>query len=286
MESIAQKRGHRGDLSSFITKLTGDPANFYTTREEIQDDAERLFQKVKARLPERFGRLPKVGCIVKQIEEYREKDSVAAFYYGPPEDGSRPGVYYINTYHPKSRPRYNMPALTAHEAVPGHHLQIALALELGELPHIRRHGMFTAYVEGWGLYSELVADEMGLYEDDLSRFGMLNYQAWRACRLVVDTGIHAMGWSRDRAIAFLKENVAFSEAEIINEIDRYIIWPGQALAYMIGRREIQALRDESLQALGSRFDIKAFHDEVLRHGALPLSTLRKLIERWRNQATD
>jgi prolyl oligopeptidase len=276
MEAIAKTP----DLKEFISRLKSDPANFYRDREELRADAQRLFEKARAGLPKQFGRHPKQDCVVKPIEEYREKDSVAAFYYPPPEDRSRPGIYYINTYNPTARPRYNLPALTVHEAVPGHHMQIAIALELEGLPHVRRHGHFTAYVEGWGLYSELLGVEMGLYDDDLSRFGMLTYQAWRACRLVVDTGLHALGWSRERAIEFFRENLALSETEIVNEIDRYIIWPGQALAYMIGRREIQKLREEARSRLGSRFDIRAFHDEVLRHGAVPLSTLRKLIEAW------
>lgn len=270
----------KGDLREFISKLKRDPANFYPTREELHRDAERLFRKAQSGLPALFGRLPKIECVVKPIEEYREKDSVAAFYYSAPEDGSRPAVYYINTFDPTSRPRYNLPALTVHEAVPGHHLQIAIAMELGDLPQFRRHGHFTAYVEGWGLYSETLGEDLGLYDDPLSRFGMLTYQAWRACRLVVDTGLHAMGWTRERAIRFFRDHLALSETEIVNEIDRYIIWPGQALAYMIGRREIQALRDEAKAKLGARFDLRAFHDEILRHGAVPLSTLRKLIEAW------
>jgi prolyl oligopeptidase len=173
-----------------------------------------------------------------------------------------------------------MPALAVHEAVPGHHLQIAFALEMEDLPRFRRNAGFTAFVEGWGLYSERLGDEMGLYEDDLSRFGMLTYQAWRASRLVVDTGIHALRWTRDQAIEFLMENLALSETEVLNEVDRYIIWPGQALAYMIGKREILALREEARKAMGPRFDIREFHDVVLRNGALPLTTLRRLVEEW------
>jgi prolyl oligopeptidase len=173
-----------------------------------------------------------------------------------------------------------MPALAIHEAVPGHHLQIALALEIEGLPRFRRQAGFTAFVEGWGLYSERLGDEMGLYEDDLSRFGMLTYQAWRACRLVVDTGLHAMKWTREQAIAFFRENLALTETEVLNEVDRYIIWPGQALAYMIGKREIFALRDEAKKAMGPRFDIKEFHDVVLRNGAIPLGTLRRLVHAW------
>jgi prolyl oligopeptidase len=167
--------------------------------------------------------------------------------------------------------------------VPGHHLQIALAYEIEGIPRWRRQSSFTAFVEGWGLYSERLGDEMGLYEDDLSRFGMLTYQAWRACRLVVDTGLHALKWTRRQAIDFFMENVALTEPEVLNEVDRYIIWPGQALAYMIGKREIMKLREEARSRMGSRFDIKEFHDVVLRNGAIPLSTLRRLVESWSSQ---
>ena len=219
---------------------------------------------------------------MRAIEAYREKDSVAAFYYPPAADGSRPGIFYANTYQPRTRPRYNFEALTAHEAVPGHHLQIALAQETEGLPAFRRLGYeATAFVEGWGLYSERLADELGLYSGDLDRFGMLGYQAWRAARLVVDTGMHALRWSRRQAIEFMVENVGLTEEEVVNEIDRYIIWPGQALAYMIGQREFQRLRREAMARLGARFDLRAFHDEALGHSALPLSTLAMVMDAWR-----
>jgi prolyl oligopeptidase len=270
----------RGDLRAFMEKLKGDPRNFFASREEILAAARRELEKATARLPAWFGRLPRNACEVKAIEDYREKDAVAAFYYPPDEKLTRKGIFYANTYEPASRPRFNMPALAAHEAVPGHHLQIALAYEIEGLPRFRRQAAFTAFVEGWGLYSERLGDEMGLYEDDLSRFGMLTYQAWRACRLAVDTGLHALRWTREQAIGFFMENVALTETEVLNEVDRYIIWPGQALAYMIGKREILALREEARKALGARFDIRAFHDVVLRNGAVPLTTLRALVTAW------
>ncbi|HVE40718.1 MAG TPA: DUF885 domain-containing protein [Planctomycetota bacterium] len=270
----------KGDLKPFMEKLKKETKNFFTSREDLLEMARRELTKANAKLPAWFKRLPKNECEVKPIEEYRERDCVAAFYYPPDEKLTRKGIFYANTFDATSRPRFNMPALAIHEAVPGHHLQIALALEIEGLPKFRRQAGFTAFVEGWGLYSERLGDEMGLYEDELSRFGMLTYQAWRACRLVVDTGLHALQWTRQQAIDFFMENVALTETEVLNEIDRYIIWPGQALAYMIGKREIFALRDEAKKAMGARFDIKEFHDVVLRNGAIPLTTLRRLLRDW------
>jgi prolyl oligopeptidase len=280
MQAIARKLGHAGDVKSFFAKLMADPANFWPTREGILRHFERILEKCSAALPRAFGHLPKTKCIVKSIEEYREKDCVAAFYYQPPEDLSRPGIFYANTYKPETRLKCNNAALTVHEAVPGHHLQIAISVEMKDLPMFRRHSSFTAFVEGWALYSERLADEMGLYEGDLERFGMLTYQAWRACRLVVDTGLHAKKWTRDRAIDFFRTNIALGDTEIVNEVDRYIIWPGQALAYKVGQREISRLREEARKEMGSRFDLRDFHDVVLRNGALPLTTLGETVRRW------
>jgi len=270
----------KGDLKAFLERARKDPKNFFSSREDLLETARRELSKAAAKLPQWFKRLPKNPCEVKAIEDYREKDSVAAFYYPPDEKLTRKGIFYANTFEATSRPRFNMPALAVHEAVPGHHLQIALAMEIEGLPRFRRQAGFTAFVEGWGLYSERLGDEMGLYEDELSRFGMLTYQAWRACRLVVDTGLHSMRWTREQAIAFFRENLALTETEVLNEVDRYIIWPGQALAYMIGKREILALREEAKKALGAGFDIKEFHDVVLRNGAIPLTTLRRLVHEW------
>lgn len=270
----------KGDLKAFLERICKDPKNYFASREDLLETARRELTKANAQLPKWFKRLPKNECEVKAIEDYREKDSVAAFYYQPDEKLTRKGIFYANTYDAEKRPRFNMPALAVHEAVPGHHLQIALALEIEGLPRFRRQAGFTAFIEGWGLYSERLGDEMGLYDDELSRFGMLTYQAWRACRLVVDTGLHAMKWTREQAIAFFMENLALTETEVLNEVDRYIIWPGQALAYMIGKREIFALREEAKKAMGSRFDIREFHDVVLRNGAIPLFTLRRLVTEW------
>jgi len=269
-----------GDLRAFTERLKKDPRSFYSTGPEILEGAGRQLDRAAAKLPQYFRRLPRTGCEVKAIEAYRAKDAPGAYYYPPDEKMTRKGIFYANTHAPETRPRFTMPALAFHEAVPGHHLQIALAMELEDLPKFRRHAGFTAFVEGWALYAERLSDEMGLYEDDLARFGMLTYQAWRACRLVVDTGIHHLRWTRQQAIDFFLENVALSEGEVLNEIDRYIIWPGQALAYMVGQREIVALRDGARRALGPRFDLADFHDVVLRNGAVPLRTLRRLVGEW------
>jgi len=282
MRAIMARLGDgSGEIRAFTERLTRDPANLPATRQEIVQAAERLLDQAQAALPRAFGKLPEIPCTVKAIEEYRERDSVAAFYYPPAGDGSRPGIFYVNTFDPPSRPRHTMPALTFHEAVPGHHLQIALSTEAKDLPEFRRLGAdVTAYVEGWALYTERLSDELGLYPDDQARYGMLGYQAWRACRLVVDTGMHHLRWSRQQGIDFFLQNVGLTERETVNEVDRYIIWPGQALSYKIGQREIEALRWSASSALGSRFDLRAFHDEVLGHGAIPLSTLRAAIQAW------
>jgi len=212
------------------------------------------------------------------MEAHESKHSTIAYYLQPAEDGSRPGRYYLNTSAPTTRPRYEAEALAFHESVPGHHLQLAIAQELRGLPAFRRHAGTTAYFEGWGLYTERLSDEMGLYSGDLDRIGIASFDGWRASRLVVDTGIHALGWSRDRAIAFMLDHTALAPDNIANEVDRYITWPGQALAYKLGQLEILRLRAGARERLGGRFDIRAFHDAVLSQGALPLTTLATVVE--------
>jgi len=278
MRAIIRNRG-AGDMPirTFTEQLTRDPGNLPSSREELVQVAEQLLAAAQAALPRAFGRLPQLALVVKPIEEYRERDQPAAFYFQGSEDGSRPGAFYINTFEPSVRPRHTLPALAFHEGVPGHHLQIALAQETGDLPAFRRLSagwLANAFVEGWALYTERLADELGLYTDELARYGMLGYQAWRACRLVVDTGLHHLRWSRQQAIDFFLDNVGLTERETVNEVDRYIVWPGQALAYKIGQREIEAVRAAQQARLGASFDLCAFHDELLRHAAVPLSTLR------------
>jgi uncharacterized protein (DUF885 family) len=233
--------------------------------------------------PRWFGRLPSDRCTVKAVEPHMEQEAPPAFYMPPSEDGSRKGVYYINTFEPASRHVHRLAATTYHEAVPGHHFQIAIEQELTGLPTFRRFGSRlagAAYVEGWGLYAERLAAEMGLYETPQERFGAAESEAWRAARLVVDTGIHHLGWSRQRSIEVLRERAGLSQLEAETETDRYISWPGQALSYMIGQREILQLRADLSEQLGARFDLQAFHDAVLAHGSLPLATLREQLPGW------
>jgi uncharacterized protein (DUF885 family) len=267
------------DLASTLAALRGDPALHFETGEQIVAVAEASLARAVAAIPEWFGRLPQARCEVVRMLPHEEQHSTIAYYREPPQDGSRPGRYYINTYAPQTRPRYEAEALAFHEAVPGHHLQVAIGQELDWLPSFRRHAETTAFVEGWGLYAERLSDEMGLYSGDLDRIGMLSYDAWRASRLVVDTGMHALGWSRGQAIDFMTSHTALGLNNIANEVDRYIGWPGQALAYKIGQLEIRRLRAEAETALGTAFDIRRFHDAVLGHGALPLAVLRGSVAR-------
>ncbi|HEY0581727.1 MAG TPA: DUF885 domain-containing protein [Chloroflexota bacterium] len=281
MRAIMASRG-AGDLPirAFTEQLIHDPSNLPASREELISIAEALLARAQAALPRAFGRLSRVPIVVKAVEAYRERDAPAAYYFQASADGSRPAAFYINTFEPQSRPKHTLPALAFHEGVPGHHLQIGLAQEAENLPTFRRLSagwLANAFVEGWALYTERLSDELGLYEDDLARYGMLGYQAWRACRLVVDTGLHHLRWTRQQAIDFFLDNVGLSERETLNEVDRYIVWPGQALAYKVGQREIEALRREQQQRLGEQFDLRAFHDSVLAHAAVPLSTLRLIL---------
>lgn len=276
------------DVRAHAESLKAEAGNHFGSRDELLGAAQRMYERANAALPRLFGALPRTPCRVLAIEEYREKDSPAAYYFPPSEDGSRPGTYYVNAHRPETRPRYNLAALTVHEAVPGHHLQIAIQSEATGLPRFRRHrlgthGALIAFTEGWGLYSERLGDELTMYDTALDRFGMLSYQAWRAARLVVDTGMHALRWPRERAVRLLLDQVGLPENEVVNEIDRYIVWPGQALAYKIGQRHIEELRRQARARQGAAFDVRAFHDELLRHGAIPLSTATGVIERWSKQ---
>ena len=267
------------DLAATLAALRGNPDLHFTTAEEIVAVADASLARAIEAIPAWFGRLPRAACEVVRMQPHEEQHSTIAYYREPPEDGSRPGRYYVNTYAPETRPRYEAEALAFHESVPGHHLQVAIGQELEGLPAFRRHAETTAFVEGWGLYTERLSDEMGLYSGDLDRIGMLSYDAWRASRLVVDTGMHALAWSRGQAIEFMTQHTALGLNNIANEVDRYIGWPGQALAYKIGQLEIRRLRVDAESALGAAFDIRRFHDALLGHGALPLSVLRESVTR-------
>ena len=266
-------------LQPTLKALREDPALHFETREEIKQVAEASLARANAAIGDWFGRLPKARCEVVVMPAHEEKHSTIAYYRDPAADGSRPGQYFVNTYAPETRPRYEAETLAFHESVPGHHLQIAIAQELDGLPAFRRFNGTTAFIEGWGLYTERLSQEMGLLSNDVAGFGVLSFDAWRALRLVVDTGIHALGWTRQQAIDFMASHSALGENNIANEVDRYIAYAGQALAYKLGQLEILALRAEARQRQGDRFDIRRFHDAVLTEGALPLPVLRQVVER-------
>ncbi len=285
MVKIAREVGFEGDAKAFIDKMRADPRQHNTSAADMMRRHREILRKSDAQLPKLFGRLPKTPCELKEIESFRAAAAPDAYYYEAPEDNSRPAYFYVNVYKPETRPIYTMEALAYHEAQPGHHLQIALAREHDEWPTFRRFTAVTAFIEGWGLYSESLGFDLGGYKDPYSRFGALSFDAWRASRLVVDTGMHDMGWTRQQAIDFMKNNTGLSEQNIISEIDRYIAWPGQALAYTIGKLEILKLRAECEKKLGAKFDIRAFHDELLGEGSLPLSTVRERMTRWVEKAS-
>jgi uncharacterized protein (DUF885 family) len=280
MEALAARVIGSRTRAEAVARLRGDPALHFTTRDEVQAKAAESLARAAEAIPGWFGRLPQAPCEVVRMAAHEEEHSTIAYYRGPAGDGSRPGRYYINTAHPETRPRYEAEVLAYHESIPGHHLQIAIAQELEGLPAFRRHLGPTAFVEGWGLYTERLADEMGLYSGDLDRIGVLSFDAWRASRLVVDTGMHAMGWTRDRAIDFMLEHTALAPNNVVNEVDRYIVLPGQALAYKTGQLELLRLRTEARERLGGGFDIRAFHDTVLGSGAIALPTLRENVDAW------
>ena len=268
------------DRKEILRKLRTDPSLYFNSRDEVAEKAEEALDRARRAIGNWFGRLPKASCEVVRMEAYEEKHSTIAYYRGPAEDGSRPGRYYINTSEPQTRPRYEAEALAYHESIPGHHLQIAIAQELEGIPEFRRNSGVTAFVEGWGLYAERLSGEMGLYSSDLDRVGVLSFDSWRACRLVVDTGMHAMRWTRAQAIDFMVQNTALAENNIVNEVDRYITWPGQALAYKTGQLEMMRLQQEARRKLGGKFDIRKFHDVLLGNGAVPLKALRELVEAY------
>jgi uncharacterized protein (DUF885 family) len=280
MQLIIDELEFDGNFNDFLNFLRTDSQFYYDTPEELFDGYLAVAKRIDPELVKLFGKLPRMPYGLRPIPDNIAPDATTAYYNRPAADGSRPGYYYVNLYRPEVRPKYEMEVLSVHEAVPGHHLQIALQMELEDMPDFRKYSGFTAFTEGWGLYSESLGYEIGLYKDPYSKFGALTYDMWRAVRLVVDTGMHYKGWTRQQAIDFFKDNAAKTEADIVNEIDRYISWPGQALAYKIGQLKMLELRHKAEQALGDNFDIKAFHDELLGGGALPLQILETRMNRW------
>lgn len=279
MKEIIKEVDFDGDFSAFQKFLRTDPQFYAKTADELMAANFIVAKKIDGELPKLFSRFPRMPYTLKPVPEDIAEGTTTAYYERPAGDGSRAGVYRVNTSKLDTRPLFEVEALTLHESVPGHHFQIALAQEL-MLPNFRKFGGFTAFTEGWGLYAESLGLDIGFYQDPYSNFGRLSYEMWRACRLVVDTGIHDKGWSRDQAIAFMKENTALSEHNIEAEVDRYIAWPGQALAYKIGELKFQELRARASKALGENFDLRRFHDEALSDGGVPLSVLEAKIDTW------
>ena len=284
MEVLKATIGFKGSLQEFFTFMREDPQFFFPNTDEGREGylqaARDHLAFIKARLPEYFGLLPKADLEVKRVEPFREQPGAAQHYFAGTPDGSRPGVYYAHLVDMKAMPKHQLEVIAYHEGNPGHHMQISIAQELQGLPTFRTQAGFTAYVEGWALYAERLAKEMGAYKDPYSEFGRLSSELWRAIRLVVDTGIHAKGWTEQRAVDYFMANSPSAEGAIRSEVQRYIVWPGQATAYKVGMQKILALRDKATKALGDRFDIKGFHDTVLGGGALPLTLLERRVDGW------
>ncbi|CAM4027798.1 DUF885 domain-containing protein [Gillisia limnaea] len=284
MEAIMKKVGFKGSLQDFFEFMRNDPQFYYANtpegKEKYLNEATSLINTMKGRLDELFLTKPKADIIVKAVEPFREKSAGKAFYQQPAIDGSRPGTYYANLYDMNAMPTYQMEALAYHEGIPGHHMQIAIAQELDSVPMFRKFSRYTAYTEGWGLYSELVPKEIGFYKDPYSDFGRLAMELWRSCRLVVDTGIHSKKWTREQGIDYYKQNTPNAESDCIKMVERHIVMPGQATAYKIGMNKIVELREEAKVQLGNDFDLREFHDVVLLSGAVPLNILEEMVQEW------
>jgi uncharacterized protein (DUF885 family) len=281
MDQVRQQVGFKGSLEAFFTFLESDPQFYFTQGPDLLAGYRTLKMRIEAALPKLFSVLPKADYEVREVEAFRAQSAAGAYYQQPSADGSRPGVFYVNTYNLKAQPKFGMETLSLHEASPGHHFQVSIQQELDGVPRFRRFGGdYTAYVEGWALYAEYLGKELGLFTDPYQWFGRLNDEQLRAMRLVVDTGLHAKGWTREQAIKFMLENSTLAESDVVSEVERYIAWPGQALGYKVGDLRIQGLRREAEQALGARFDVRDFHREVLSDGAVPMDVLEAKVERW------
>ncbi|MDG2061881.1 MAG: DUF885 domain-containing protein [SAR86 cluster bacterium] len=286
MEVVIKDLEFEGSFKDFLTFLREDERFYYKTSEELFEGYLAVSKRIDPELVKLFGNLPRTPYGLRAIPEESAPDTTTAYYMSPSPDGSRAGYYYVNLYKPETRPKFEMEVLSVHEAVPGHHLQISLAMEMEEMPMFRRVSPYTAFVEGWGLYSESLGYDLGLYKDPYSKFGQLTYDMWRAVRLVVDTGIHYFEWDRQKAIDFFLNNAGKSELDIVNEIDRYIVMPGQALAYKIGQMKFLSLKEKARAEIGKNFDIRGFHDVILSHGALPLNEVDSLITNYIEESKD
>lgn len=284
MRQIMKKVNFEGDLPAFFEFMRTDPQFYYPNTDEGRaqylSEAKKLIDIMGEQLPDYFGLIPQSDMIVKRVEAFREKSAGKAFYQSPAQDGSRPGIYYANLYDMNNMPIYQMEALAYHEGIPGHHMQRAITQELQGIPDFQKYASFTAYTEGWGLYTEELAKDMGFYQDPYSDFGRLAMELWRACRLVVDTGMHSKKWSREQAIQYLLDNTPNPKGDVVKAIERYIAMPGQATAYMVGKLKIMQLRQEAMDELGEKFDFRGFHDEVLKNGPLPLNLLEANVKAW------
>ena len=280
MNEVMKQAGFHGDMAAFLHFLRTDPQFYAKTPYELLARASFIAKKIDGKLPSLFGKLPRLPYTVEPVPDDIAPKYTSGRYVGAPEGSTKPGIYWVNTYALDSRPLYNLEALTLHEAVPGHHLQISLSREIHDVPEFRRFTYISAFGEGWGLYCEYLGQEAGIYDSPYSKFGRLGYEMWRACRLVVDTGIHAKGWTRQQAIDYMATRASLPLHEVETEVDRYISWPAQALSYKLGELKIKELRHRAEQALGTRFDLRAFHDTVLGSGAVPLDVLESNVNRW------
>jgi uncharacterized protein (DUF885 family) len=280
MNKVREQVGFQGDLRAFFRHLKEDPRYFFASEQEVLDAYRALKLRIDALLPKMFDTFPRAGYEVRAVEPFRAAGSAGAFYEAPSADGSRPGVFYVNTFDLRNQPKYGMETLSLHEAAPGHHFQVAIQQELTDLPRFRRFENYTAYAEGWALYCESIGKELGLFTDPYQYYGRLNDEMLRAMRLVVDTGLHSKGWTREQAIGYMTGHSSMGETDAVSEVERYIVIPGQALGYKIGQLRITALRARAEQELGPRFDVKEFHREILRDGAVPMDVLEMKIDRW------
>ena len=281
MDEVRSQTGFKGDLEAFFTFLETDPQFYFTQGADLLAGYRTLKTRIDAALPQLFSVFPKADYEVREVEAFRAESAAGAYYQQPSADGSRPGVFYVNTFNLKAQPKFGMETLSLHEASPGHHFQVAIQQELEGVPRFRRFGGdYTAYVEGWALYAESLGKELGLFTDPYQWYGRLNDEQLRAMRLVVDTGLHAKGWTREQAIKFMLDNSTMAESDVVSEVERYIAWPGQALGYKVGDLRIQGLRRKAEQELGPRFDLRDFHREILSDGAVPMDVLEAKVERW------